>query len=264
MAVMKTNTEKGYKMHLAVRTEDDKLQSESYDLTLDERNKLLQFMANYGFHCSAEHQAHAPVPTAEWTLDHRLPAIGGADGIQESIKHYPPIGFIGKLNDTGTDPFWEMVMQTKDQTAPRKLLRVAGNILHNPNGPAERLLAVLFNDSNVNQLLSQIQEDSGWVIQNGWAQDTMHIQNLIVTEDCPTEDAVLFLRTLPARMYNITRQSFHLITFDITSEDQRLPKLLADAGYRNIPGTSVYYAYVVPKIPYKSEKPAPHPLSENN
>lgn len=213
-------------------------------LTKDEAEKLIKMMDNASFINKRERNYIAPFPEAEWTLNHRLPTLNDISGAQQSMRDYPPIGYIGKLAPSDFNPVWEVGAKKGENT----IVSVKGQLIRAAN-PANNLLTAIFAAPNnmPMEAINAIRKDSGWQIDNGWADDTLYINEMTFRGANQIDDVILFLKTLPYRMYNICRHQFCRVVFhlNLTESDEIIKNILSLAGYRQVDGTNTFYAYVI-------------------
>lgn len=226
------------------KTDDNAQPVRPYDivLTQDEKEKLMRTLESHGHNNKREHNYISPLPEAKWTLPFRLPVISDIEGAKASLRTYPAIGYVGKLEASDFNPVWETGIKIQNVT----LLSIKGTILRTCS-PEDALLTAIFSapDDMPNVAIKAVRNDSQWKIDNGWADDTLYVNHLNILPGCNAADATLFLKTLPYRMFNICRHKFSRVLFQLPNIDADTADMLQKAGYRRVPDTQVFYAYVI-------------------
>lgn len=221
----------------------------SFDITLNnqERKNFVTIMNEKGYNSATERKYHAPLPSSEWKHTTRLPVINVKEFDNEIMKKFPAIGFIGKKEASSMNPIWETELYNADKN--EKTIKISGSVLHNATSPGDALLTSIMSEEGFIQATRKIKDDSGWAIDNGWASDTLYatsITDINKTSNLTDEEIIEFFKTIAYRINMITRQKFFRIIIDIPEEtDEKTKLLLNKAGYRCIPNTTTFYAYIV-------------------
>lgn len=226
---------------------DGKPHMERLMLNQERRDRFEKVMTQAGYENQEQNYFINPFRSLHWKSEQRPPIIiPGRPDVNSFLGKYPMIGYMGRLE---ADDIWP-VIETGVKEEDKNLFRVKGNVLlytKNNLDQFEKRQVDGFASEKDNRIMEDIQkvrEHSGWFGYSFWTRDIVYLDEMrlnIVHAD----DAVLFLQTLPLRIFNIAYIRPRCVVFRTDNMSEAEQMLLQSAGYKFIPMEQLCYAYIV-------------------
>lgn len=232
---------------VTVTTKDnDKVRNANTIISAEQAETLKRALAARGFENREAPVFVSPLSSDDWKLEHRLPAISmphPADmEYQKFLREYPSIGDIGRDKPEQSQPTFDLYMKLDNV----RLCEVEGILYRTAPDPMSGATGQRQDDipSAVYDTIEAIRKDTEWMMDNGWANDTMVVTDLTIVQGADEGNIITFLNTLPLRLYSICRilsRRVIILPGNLSEEDKAI---LKKTGYRCLPN-GAYYAYAI-------------------